>query len=165
MAGKRGRPGKLGETEQRILREIVTERPHQSLAQIGSELATRTGIQAHEATIRNALRAAGVKRLRGKEGVRIEPHGEVRRYGYSEAHRRTGPEDGYPSSLTDAEWERVADLFGWAGVAAAHPASRPGRCLLLRRAYGVCLEDVAAGVSALGQRLQDLSALERAGEI
>jgi len=129
VAAKRGRPRKLGETEQRILREIVIEHPQLSLAQIGSQLATRTGIQAHEATIRKALRAAGVKRLRGEEGVKVEPRGEARRYGYTEAHRRAGPADGYPSSLTDAEWERVADLFESAGSRGLPPRI-PRRALL-----------------------------------
>lgn len=35
----------------------------------------------------------------------------VRRYGYGERHRQTPPEQTYPSSLTDAEWALVKDLF------------------------------------------------------
>ena len=111
MVSKRGRPKKLGEPEQKILREIVDEQPLLTLAQVGDQLEFKAGIRAHEATIRKALREAGIRRLRGEEGIQRVEHSEPRRYGYTDAHRRQESEQDYPSSLTDAEWERVHDLF------------------------------------------------------
>ena len=51
------------------------------------------------------------------------------------------------------------------GYTARHRAQAPraGRCLLLRGAHRLRLASVARRVPALGQRLQDLPALERAG--
>ena len=37
------------------------------------------------------------------------------RYGYTDAHRRMGPEQTYPSCLTNAEWRLVEDLFDHEG--------------------------------------------------
>jgi len=93
------------------LRQIVTDRPSCTLAEIGRELVRRTGTEVHEATIRKALREAGITRRRGEDGVEAQPRATPRRYGYTEAHRRHDPDQRYPSCLTDAEWELVADLF------------------------------------------------------
>lgn len=108
---KGGRPQKIRAEQQEVLRQIVTDRPTSTLAEIARELTARTGIQAHEATIRKALRAAGITRVRGESGVDRQTRPTARRYGYTEAHRRHDPDQGYPSSLTDAEWDLVADLF------------------------------------------------------
>ena len=44
-------------------------------------------------------------------GVRVEPPPAQARYGYTEAHRQQAPEQRYASSLSDAEWALVADIF------------------------------------------------------
>lgn len=108
---KGGRPPKISTEHHAVLRQIVTDRPLSTLAEIARELAGRTGIAAHEATIRKALREAGITRVRGEAGVERQTRPAERRYGYTEAHRRHDPDQSYPSSLTDAEWALVADLF------------------------------------------------------
>jgi transposase len=110
-----GRPGKIGEEHWEVLRAIVAERPSATLGEIAAEVKRRVGIAAHEATIRKTLREAGIGRVRRQQqGQRVErPPGED--YGYTEAHRRRGPEQRYPSCLTDAQWAQVEDLFERAG--------------------------------------------------
>ena len=79
------------------------------------EFTQRTGLTVNAATVRKALRQAGVKRERGAVAVqRRTPEEEAaqQRYGYTEEHRRAlEPEQCYASCLTQTEWELVADLF------------------------------------------------------
>jgi transposase len=112
---KGGRPPKIREEEQAVLRQIVTDRPSSTRPEIARELVARTGIEAHEATIRKALHEAGVTRRRGADAVEQHTRTTPRRYGYTEAHRRHDPDQRYPSCLTDAEWDLVADLFEASG--------------------------------------------------
>lgn len=106
-----GRPPKIGEGEREILRAIVAERPTGTLAEVAAELKRRVGIEAHPATIRKALREAGIVRVRGIEGAERVARPAREGYGYTDAHRRWDPDQDYPSSLTDTEWELVRDLF------------------------------------------------------
>ena len=108
---KPGRPERIGEREKEVLAEIAREPGSRTLGEMGAELVRRTGVSAHEATIRKALLALGLRRHRGEEGVRRVKREEGPRYGYTEAHRRQVAEQAYPSSLTDQEWELVKDLF------------------------------------------------------
>lgn len=54
---KRGRPAKIQAADGAILAEIVRSNPTATLAEIGAELARRTGIEAQGRTIRNAMLA------------------------------------------------------------------------------------------------------------
>jgi transposase len=112
---KGGRPKKIGEEQWAALRQIVADRPGSTLSEIARELAARTGIQAHEATVRKALRAAGLRRVRGDAAVERRTRAPTGRDGYTEAHRRHDPDQRYPSCPTDAEWTLVADLFDAGG--------------------------------------------------
>lgn len=106
---KRGRPKRLGSVDVEILQALVADKPLATLGELTAALALRSGQVAHPATVRKALREAGIQRVRGTR-VRA-PVAEPRRYGYAARHRTQAPEQRYPSSLTDAEWARVADLF------------------------------------------------------
>ena len=57
------------------------------------------------------LRKLGIQRVPSAQAVSIERKVSARRYGYADAHRRHEPEQTYASSLTDAEWALVRDLF------------------------------------------------------
>jgi putative transposase len=63
-----------------------------------------------EATIRRALRAEGIVRLKAKRRVFPTADTGPKRYGYTAAHRREDVPF-YSTNLTDAEWDLVADLF------------------------------------------------------
>jgi transposase len=107
--GKQGRPPKLTEKDYPMLREVVAARPTATLAEVTIAVEELTGKSLSQATVRQALRAAGVARQ--KPAIEREAAPASRRYGYTEAHRRHEPEQRYPSCLTDAEWALVSDLF------------------------------------------------------
>lgn len=101
-----------------------------------------TGVSIDRATARKALRAHGLSRAQPKTVRRtanrrqpqesadiVAPVVEVstkKIYGYTQAHRAHG--SGYGTSLTDAEWDLVSDLFQYAGP--GRPPTVPRRTLL-----------------------------------
>lgn len=106
-----GRPNKIREAEQGVLRQIVADKPTATTGEVVAEFTRRTGITAHEATVRKGLREAGVYRAKVKVVRQPDSATTPARYGYQDWHRTPGPGPGYPSSLTDAEWALVADIF------------------------------------------------------
>jgi putative transposase len=94
-----------------VLHDIVTERAQASLQEIADELLHRCGIRVCAATIRSALRAQGIVRLKPVRRAYAETQAKAtRRYGYTAAHRREDVPP-YSTNVTNAEWELVADLF------------------------------------------------------
>ena len=151
---KAGRPPKIREAEQAVLRQMVTDRPTSTLTEIARELAARTGIEAHEATSRKSLREAGVTRLRGESGLEAQARATPRRYGYTDAHRRHDPDQSDPSCLTDAEWDLVANLFQMAG-GVIRPACRAGASW--RRVATGCARGARGGCCRTISRLGRMS--------
>ena len=114
MAKKQGRPPKIDEAGREILREIVTEQPCATLDEVTATFTQRTKLTVNAATVRKALRQAGVKREHATVVVKRrsqEEEAAKRRYGYTDEHRRQEQDQLYPSCLTQTEWELVADLF------------------------------------------------------
>ena len=112
--GKAGRKPALNAQPIEILREIVGEQPHASVDEVLRVLRGRTGTGVCSATVRAALRQAGITRLKlvRQVGERAaSPGGEPLRVGYTDAHRREDGPSGMNTDLTDAEWVLVADLF------------------------------------------------------
>jgi len=101
-----------------------------TLDELAKAFQTRTGLQVHGATLSKALKTAGI--VRAKPSVRpaaTSDNPAPRRYGYQARHRPAESDERYPSSLTDAEWALVKDLFepeGGRGV----PAKVPRRALV-----------------------------------
>lgn len=108
---RKGRPNKIGEAEQAVLRQIVADKPTATTGEVVLEFTRRTGMAAHEATVCKGLREAGVYRSKAKVVRQSEPATQPARYGYQDWHRTQGSEQGYASSFTDAEWALVADIF------------------------------------------------------
>jgi len=109
---RRGRAQKISDEAAQELVRIVEGNRTATLEEIRCELKQRMGVDAHPQTLQKALKDAGVERVLDGSGVRVEQRDqESPRYGYAQHHRQPGPEGGYPTSLTDAEWERIADLF------------------------------------------------------
>ena len=113
---KRGRPPKLGPAEIEILGAIARERPTATLDEMAHLLAARTGVKVSDVTLRRGLAAAGIERVkpvtpraRADSGTSESP--TEGRYGYLPMHRDEGDDVRYPSSLTDAEWDLVKDIF------------------------------------------------------
>lgn len=128
-----GSPRKIRERELEILREIVRERPTASEEEIRQALAARAGVEVVRSAIRKALQRAGIKRRRGQAPARgsagTAETQSPPRYGYGQTHREQAPEQRYPSSLTDAEWEWVRDIFERAG-GQGHPGHYSRRSLV-----------------------------------
>ena len=121
---KGGRPPTLGPEHTQALRQITREMPRATLAEVTQELLARTATQASLPTVRKALRAAGIQRVRPHR--RAAPRAPVQgrapaRYGYTQAHRRADGASGMNTDLTDAEWALVADLFEREGGRGAPP--------------------------------------------
>lgn len=108
---KMGRPAKIQADDATHLVAIVESDHTATLTEIRHELKRRTGIDVHEQTIVKTLRKLGIQRVPSAQAVSIERKVSARRYGYADAHRRHEPEQTYASSLTDAEWALVRDLF------------------------------------------------------
>jgi transposase len=89
---RQGRPPKIQGEHRAVLAAIVASTPTATLGEIGRELQRRTGIQAHAQTIVSTLRSLGIERVPSQAAVTIERTTEVRRYGYTDAHRRQAPE-------------------------------------------------------------------------
>lgn len=120
-----GRQKKIGPEHHAILRELVTAKPLASRSELVTAFAQRTGIRVHRNTLGNALTEAGITRhcdAGGGTDNQSEATASHTVYGYTPAHRGSGAIQHYASSLTDAEWALVADIFESQGGRGKPPA-------------------------------------------
>jgi transposase len=108
---KVGRPDKISAEHMNMLLDLVRERPLMTWSELEVAFEGKTGVAVHSMTLRRALRRAGVTRQKAEVKVELSGKQREKRYGYTAAHRKKAPEQLYASSLTDSEWELVADLF------------------------------------------------------
>ena len=120
-----GRPRKLTAEQVETLREIALAHPQATVEELRRMLAQRCGVQICAMTLYRYLPRAGIGRQRSPKPVQspggLEPAANAHaqpaakappsRSGYNNRHRDPGDAVRYPSSLTDAEWALVADLF------------------------------------------------------
>jgi len=111
------------------LAKIAEQHPTESWNELTARVNRELGVTVGFATVRSRLVELGFRRhmapscgpnVGGTDEAVVE---KARSYGYHEGHRYQGPECAYPSSLTDAEWELVRDLFerkGGKGKPATH---------------------------------------------
>jgi putative transposase len=107
-----------------VLCAITQELPRSSLDEITRELFRRSGVKVNPATVRKALRGAGIQRLkpiRRTAERAAQGRGAGVRTGYTDAHRRSDGPSGLNTDLTDAEWALVHDLFERDGQRGAPP--------------------------------------------
>lgn len=113
--GRTGRKPALNEGHVAVLRAITREQPRSSLDEVRRELWRRAGVTVSTVTLRKALRAAGIERLkplrRAGQRAAAQGSGAAAKYGYTSMHRRADGSSGMNTDLTDAEWALVADLF------------------------------------------------------
>ena len=136
--GKAGRPAKIKAEHGELLRALVAQRPASSLDELCVAFAQQTGVQVCGATLRTALREAGIVRVLPQQRetpvvteARVEAQANrPPRYGYTEAHRAVGDSARYPICLTDAEWVLAADLFEARERGRGTPPSYPRRLML-----------------------------------
>lgn len=109
----KGRPPMLDDEGMQVLVQLLEERPQSSLEELRPELERRTGKTPSLGTLYRYTKLLGYRRRRPV----IEPTErpvEDPTTRYREVHRRSA-KDGYPSDLTDPEWEVVASLFDHRG--------------------------------------------------
>ncbi len=106
-------------------------------------------------TIRRRLEKMGFRRERAATLPARQDEPE-RRYGFQPAYRRQRPVQRYPSSLTDAEWRLVADLFGEEGQRDTPP--RYPRRLLIDACCYVVRSGCCPGAFHLGRTSIERSA-------
>lgn len=126
-----GRPRSLNAEHLQVLQELAREQPGASLEAITQRLEQRCGVRVCSLTVRRALKAAGIARIKPtRRAVTAERAAAPRRYGYTAAHRREAIGRDYSCCLTDAEWALVADLFERAPGARGAPARLDRRVLV-----------------------------------
>lgn len=121
-----GRPPTLTPEHRAVLVKLTREMAHASMEEITRELARRCEVTVCSATVRKAIKQAGITRVKPprKAAQRAAVQGtKPQRFGYTDAHRREAPDGGMPTDVTDAEWALVSDLFersGGRGAPEAH---------------------------------------------
>lgn len=126
-ARDKGRPGRkaaLTAEHGPILQDIARELPRSSMDELTREFNRRSGLHVCSATVRAALRRAGITRMRPirKPAERAAVQGgQPLRVGYTSKHRRQEGTSGMNTDLTDAEWALMADLFERRGGRGAPP--------------------------------------------
>jgi transposase len=65
-AYRHGPAGKLDESAQRVLRELVTARPDTLISELIEQLASRTGIHISQPTMSRALASLGLRRKKSR---------------------------------------------------------------------------------------------------
>ena len=136
---RRGRPPKVGPIEIEALRAIIAEQPYSTVREISKELLDRTGTEVHPVTLAKTLKNLGIYR-EARRPASPAPE-DTKRYGYGPQHRQTPDAGAYPSSLTDEEWRRVADLFDAPGRRGRPPKESR------RKVLDACLYVVRTGCS------------------
>lgn len=108
---KIGRPPVIPCGEYTVLREVVRENPQATLGELALIWGDRVGRNAPSTvTLRAALKAAGLQRMRLKQTSSARSQASGSRYGYSPRHRPTAS-SGLAGALSDAEWGWIQDLF------------------------------------------------------
>lgn len=114
------------------LASIAQELPRSSLGELTREFNRRCNLDVCSATVRKALKQAGIRRMRPvrrpAERAAVQGCNPVR-VGYADRHRREDGASGMNTDLTDAEWALVADLFERQGGPGA-PPTHPRRVLV-----------------------------------
>ncbi len=108
-----------------MLVAIAEELPRSSLDELTREFNRRSALSVCSATVRKALKQAGIQRLRPtrKPAERAAAHGGTPlRVGYVARHRRSDGPSGMSTDLTEAEWALVARCgAGLEGLARTGP--------------------------------------------
>lgn len=120
---KRGRPALLTGDRRAVLITIAQQSPGSSLDELTRELSRRCSLKVCSATVRKALKQAGITRTRPtrKSAERAALQDAPDRRDYAKRSRHEADNRGLNTDLTDAEWALVADLFERHGGRGAPP--------------------------------------------
>lgn len=135
-SSKGGRPRKLSPEALQQLRALALGNPNATVDDLRLLIEQQVGVQLCQLSMYRYLKRAGIHRKRSAPDGSSSHKGASSRflpkapspYGYNESHRAPGDATHYPGSLTDAEWELIADLFEHSGPGA--PPRYPRRSLV-----------------------------------
>jgi transposase len=113
-----------------LLRELVGSMRGATLGDLCREMNKRTGISVSTMTMHSTLKRAGFERVKARRQSPGPTGPRSKRYGYSSKHRADTTDRNYPSSLTDAEWNLVTDLFEAAQGSRGRPAKYERRSMV-----------------------------------
>jgi len=110
---RKGPPLKIQARERQALLELIAEQPLSTVGELVKLLRARTGTSVSVPTLVKAIKAEGIIRVKPAtvSGYAQPTHEGPPRYGYNERHRDDGDQARYATSLTQAEWDMVADIF------------------------------------------------------
>lgn len=138
---KRGRTGPrslLGDHERSIVEQLCRADPHASVDVLALRLGEMLGRVVAVPTLRRFMGRWRIHRLRPVPRTSGAPdvpaQAPAKRYGYRQHHRRDDSSV-YPSSLTDAEWGLVGDIFENEGI--GRPEKYPRRAMVDAAIYVV----------------------------
>lgn len=110
-----GPPPSLGENERRIVERLCAEDPHVTCETLAERPGRELGRVIAQSTLRRFLGRWGIRKRRPVQSSSKDAGASnalaPKRHGYGPRHRDEGDADRYPSSLTDAEWALVRDIF------------------------------------------------------
>lgn len=144
-----GRPPKLREAALQSFRTLVLQHPTATVDDLCVLVEQQLGVRLCRESMYRYLARVGIQRERPRpDATASKPSGSTSfvpvpaptRYGYTESHRDAGDASRYPGTLTDAEWELVADLFDNKGPGKPPKYSR-------RRLLDACCYAVRTGCS------------------
>jgi len=129
-----GRPRKLTGEQLASLRALAEANPQEALPNLVTRFCEEAGTKACSTTIRNRLLEMGLVQKTPQTTTSLEDE-PAKQYRYQQHHRLPGGDDSYPSSLTDAEWEIIRDIFENTGP--GKPPAYPRRMIVDACCYAV----------------------------
>ena len=99
----------MSKQDHELLRKFALERPTDTQVEIAERFERETKRTLNSETVGIALRRVGLIRVRPAKLVDHPKPKDPHRF--KGEHRKGGPPNGYPTSLTDVEWGLVRDLF------------------------------------------------------
>ena len=132
----------LGAPERAIVERLCREDPQVPVETLAERLSAAMGRGVAVPTLRRFMGRWGIRRVRPastclpEASVDGSSQSPSKVYGYGEQHRRDDDPRRYPSSLTDAEWELIGDIFENAS-GAGRPEIYPRRSMVDAAIYVV----------------------------
>lgn len=94
-----------------VIKALVLENPDMFRAELLAIAEDRTGKKVSLATFSKALRRVGLRKQRAPGPPRVKMENSDAKDRYKPHHRRQRVGSKYPSSLTDAEWDLLQNVF------------------------------------------------------
>lgn len=119
---------RLGAREEAVVAAFLKSRKHATVLELRAHLLAKTGTKISKSALTSTLHRMGLRHVKARPVRRKTRSAAPRRDGYQPRHRRPVQNNDYPSSLSDAEWSLIADMFEY--QATGRPPVHPRRRML-----------------------------------